>query len=180
MSVPRDPEDDLSRALAEIRRLHAEVDALRLTLGEHVPDATVEPIGCPAPGACSTVAEITRLRDGVKFAVECVNLQKADLARALAENEQLRAIVSQCAGALGGGTFAHPEASIDFMGKVPAEITARIRAAVLAEREACLSAVHKSLRHIEQPTVTYFDNGYSSGVGQQYEASLAAIRNRKD
>jgi hypothetical protein len=49
----------------EIGRLRAEVASLRLTLGgrRFGPDVP-EPIGCPAPGACVQVAEITRLRRG--------------------------------------------------------------------------------------------------------------------
>lgn len=51
------------REAADAKRLRAEVAALRLTLGGRTFDATVpEPIGCPCPGACSTVAEIGRLR----------------------------------------------------------------------------------------------------------------------
>jgi hypothetical protein len=53
----------LSAAQAEIKRLQAEVASLRLTLGGRTFSADVpEPIGCPAPGACSQVAEIKRLR----------------------------------------------------------------------------------------------------------------------
>lgn len=48
---------------AENERLRAEVASLRLTLGGRTLDASVpEPVGCPCPGACSTVAEIERLR----------------------------------------------------------------------------------------------------------------------
>jgi hypothetical protein len=49
----------------EVERLRAEVASLRLTLGGRTfgPDVP-EPIGCPAPGACVQVAEITRLRRG--------------------------------------------------------------------------------------------------------------------
>jgi hypothetical protein len=47
----------------ENARLTAEVASLRLTLGGKTFSATVpEPIGCPLPGMCSTVAEIGRLR----------------------------------------------------------------------------------------------------------------------
>lgn len=47
----------------EIERLRAEVASLRLTMGMCPPAPQVaEPIGCPAPGACSTVREIERLR----------------------------------------------------------------------------------------------------------------------
>lgn len=50
-------------AADEIDRLRAEVASLRLTLGGKTFSPTVpEPIGCPLPGACSTVAEIGRLR----------------------------------------------------------------------------------------------------------------------
>lgn len=55
--------DEVLRAADEIDRLRAEVASLRLTLGGKTFSATVpEPIGCPMPGACSTVAEIGRLR----------------------------------------------------------------------------------------------------------------------
>ena len=53
---------------AVIKRLEAEVASLRLTLGgrtfsdQPVPD----PVGCPLPGACVQVAEITRLRGALK------------------------------------------------------------------------------------------------------------------
>ena len=48
---------------AENRRLEAEVASLRLTLGGKTFSADVpSPIGCPMPGACAQVAEITRLR----------------------------------------------------------------------------------------------------------------------
>lgn len=51
-------------ARAEVARLTAEVASLRLTLGGRTFDASVpEPIGCPLPGACSTVAEIVRGRE---------------------------------------------------------------------------------------------------------------------
>lgn len=54
----------LSAAQAEIKRLQAEVASLRLTLGGKTFSADVpEPVGCPAPGACSQVAEIKRLRN---------------------------------------------------------------------------------------------------------------------
>jgi len=57
----------LAAAQAEIKRLQAEVDSLRLTLGGRTFSAGVpEPIGCPAPGACVQVAEIHRLRDHVE------------------------------------------------------------------------------------------------------------------
>jgi hypothetical protein len=57
----------LAAAQAEIKRLQAEVDSLRLTLGGRTFSASVpEPIGCPAPGACVQVAEIHRLRDHVE------------------------------------------------------------------------------------------------------------------
>lgn len=52
------------RLAAEVEKMRAEVAALRLTLGGKTFDATVpEPIGCPMPGACSTVAEIVRGRE---------------------------------------------------------------------------------------------------------------------
>jgi hypothetical protein len=38
------------------------------------------------------------------------------------ENERLRQIVSECASAIGNGSFASPECSIEFMSKIPAEI----------------------------------------------------------
>lgn len=48
---------------AETSRLQAEVASLRLTLGGKTFSADVpEPVGCPVPGACQTVAEIKRLR----------------------------------------------------------------------------------------------------------------------
>lgn len=53
---------------AVIKRLEDEVASLRLTLGgrtfsdQPVPD----PVGCPLPGACVQVAEITRLREALK------------------------------------------------------------------------------------------------------------------
>ena len=74
---------------AEITRLLAEVAALRLSLGEHVPDATVEPVGCPAPGACMTVAEITRLRARVKW-LERVVTPDEELAAKIAFNDTPR------------------------------------------------------------------------------------------
>lgn len=50
----------------EIQRLRAEIASLRLTLGGRTFSADApEPIGCPMPGACSTVAEIRRLRAAV-------------------------------------------------------------------------------------------------------------------
>lgn len=53
---------------AEIARLRAEVDSLRLTLGGRTFCADVpEPVGCPTPGACSTVAEIRRLRAALRI-----------------------------------------------------------------------------------------------------------------
>lgn len=57
--------DDALRteAATEITRLRAEVASLRLTLGGRTFNASVpEPIGCPLPGACAQVAEISRLR----------------------------------------------------------------------------------------------------------------------
>ena len=52
-----------SAAQAEVKRLQAEVDSLRLTLGGKTFSADVpEPVGCPTPGACSQVAELKRLR----------------------------------------------------------------------------------------------------------------------
>ena len=57
---------------AVIKRLEDEVASLRLTLGgrtfsdQPVPD----PVGCPLPGACVQVAEITRLREALKEIVE--------------------------------------------------------------------------------------------------------------
>lgn len=57
---------DTQAAAAKIERdrLAAEVASLRLTLGGRTFDASVpEPIGCPLPGACSTVAEIVRGRE---------------------------------------------------------------------------------------------------------------------
>lgn len=54
----------LRALLAERDRLAAEVASLRLTLGGKTFSADVpEPIGCPLPGACSTVAEIVRGRE---------------------------------------------------------------------------------------------------------------------
>jgi len=52
---------------AERDRLAAEVASLRLTLGGKTFSADVpEPIGCPLPGACATVAEIVRLRKALR------------------------------------------------------------------------------------------------------------------
>lgn len=54
----------LRALLAERDRLAAEVASLRLTLGGKTFSNDVpEPIGCPVPGACATVAEIVRLRE---------------------------------------------------------------------------------------------------------------------
>lgn len=54
----------LRALLAERDRLAAEVASLRLTLGGKTFSADVpEPIGCPLPGACATVAEIVRGRE---------------------------------------------------------------------------------------------------------------------
>ncbi len=51
-------------ARAEVERLTAEVASLRLTLGGKTFSASVpEPVGCPMPGACATVAEIVRARE---------------------------------------------------------------------------------------------------------------------
>jgi hypothetical protein len=56
-------QDACTAAADEIERLRAEAASLRLTLGGRTFDASVpEPVGCPCPGACSTVAEIERLR----------------------------------------------------------------------------------------------------------------------
>jgi regulator of replication initiation timing len=64
---------DMLRLLDERDALRAEVAALRLTLGGKTFSADVpEPIGCPCPGACSTVAEIVRLRDEVQSMVDAV------------------------------------------------------------------------------------------------------------
>lgn len=58
---------DLDKANADVACLQAEVASLRLTLGGRTFYATVpEPIGCPCPGACSTVAEIGRLRVAIR------------------------------------------------------------------------------------------------------------------
>jgi hypothetical protein len=65
------------RAEAEAARLREEVASLRLTLGGRTFDASVpEPIGCPVPGACQTVAEIVRLREALKG---CVMAHEADI-----------------------------------------------------------------------------------------------------
>jgi hypothetical protein len=50
--------------LTERDRLKSEVASLRITLGGKTFSGgdVPEPIGCPAPGACSQVAEIKRLR----------------------------------------------------------------------------------------------------------------------
>lgn len=57
----------IRRQAKEIERLSAEVASLRLTLGGKTFSATVpEPIGCPLPGMCSTVAEIGRLRSIIR------------------------------------------------------------------------------------------------------------------
>ena len=54
--------ETMEAAAIESHRLRAAVASLRLTLGG-TPGADVpEPIGCPCPGACATVAEIKRLR----------------------------------------------------------------------------------------------------------------------
>ena len=45
------------------------------------------------------------------------------------ESKRLRQIVSSCAAAIGNGSFASPECSLEFMSKIPAEITAEIWAA---------------------------------------------------
>ena len=54
--------DKLYAQASEIKRLQAEALSLRASLGE---PTGAEPIGCPCPGACSSLAlqaEITRLR----------------------------------------------------------------------------------------------------------------------
>lgn len=57
-------EADVLALAAERDRLAAEVASLRLTLGGRTFSASVpEPIGCPLPGACATVAEIVRGRE---------------------------------------------------------------------------------------------------------------------
>lgn len=54
----------IDAAQAEAARLTAEVASLRLTLGGKTFSASVpEPVGCPMPGACATVAEIVRGRE---------------------------------------------------------------------------------------------------------------------
>lgn len=59
-----DANNACAEAEADRDHLAAEVAALRLTLGGRTFDASVpEPIGCPMPGACSTVAEIVRGRE---------------------------------------------------------------------------------------------------------------------
>lgn len=56
--------DERDAARAEAARLTAEVASLRLTLGGKTFSASVpEPVGCPMPGACATVAEIVRARE---------------------------------------------------------------------------------------------------------------------
>lgn len=47
-----------------------------------------------------------------------------DLRRLEAENRWLRQIVSDCAAALPNGAMIAPECSLDFMAKLPGEITA--------------------------------------------------------
>lgn len=55
----------------ENKRLQAEVDSLRLTLGGKTfsPDVP-SPIGCPIPGACAQVEEIHRLRRALAAATK--------------------------------------------------------------------------------------------------------------
>lgn len=51
----------------EVVRLQAEVASLRLTLGGRTFGPTIpEPVGCPTPGACAQVAEISRLRSALE------------------------------------------------------------------------------------------------------------------
>lgn len=70
--------------LAERDRLAAEVASLRLTLGGKTFSNDVpEPIGCPAPGACATVAEIVRLREALTKLADAAQFAPLDLSRAL-------------------------------------------------------------------------------------------------
>lgn len=74
----------LRALLAERDRLAAEVASLRLTLGGKTFSNDVpEPIGCPAPGACATVAEIVRLREALTKLADAAQFAPLDLSRAL-------------------------------------------------------------------------------------------------
>ena len=64
------------------------------------------------------------LRDDIEEAISAMRsaLTNTDLSLR-AENEILRAVVSKCADALGNGAFISPKASVEFMEKLPGEIT---------------------------------------------------------
>lgn len=83
---------------SEVKRLREEVASLRLTLGGRTFDASVpEPIGCPLPGACQTVAEIVRLREALKGCVMAHETGSYDIAAAI------RALTEKQAAREGGG-----------------------------------------------------------------------------
>lgn len=67
-------------------------------------------------------AEIARLRAGGCARDQTTTQYCAEAVGMAREIAELRRIVSECAAAIGNGTFCAPDASLDFMAHIPAEI----------------------------------------------------------